>query len=140
MTYGTDDVQQILQRALTRQQQGEFSREQLVEMATELGISPETLQAAEQDWLANRDQEKERQAFNTYLRKSFKAHLIPYLAVNTFLILINLTTSPGYLWAVYPILGWGLGLFFHGWGAYHTEGPAYEKMFQKWCKLRAKYG
>ena len=135
-TYRSEDVQQILQRAMAHKQEGEFSREQLLEMASELGISPDILQAAEQEWLAQREGVRERQAFNTYQRRAFRAHLIPYLAVNTFLILLNLLTSPSRFWAIYPLLGWGLGLALHGWSAYQTEGENYEKAFQVWRQHR----
>lgn len=138
-SYRSEDVQQILQRALTRQQEAEFSQEQLVEMAAELGIAPDTLQQAEQEWLAQQGEVQERREFNAYLRRSFKANLVTYLAVCTFLVLINLFSSPGSAWAQYPILGWGLGLFFQGRGAYHPEGLVYEKMLQKWRKKRLKY-
>jgi hypothetical protein len=131
-SYRNEDVQQILQRALARQQEGEFSRQQLEEMATELGIAPEALQAAEQEWLRQRGEESDRRKFDAYRRRAFKAHLIPYLAVNTFLILLNLVTTPGNFWAIYPLLGWGLGLFFQGWRTFQTEGETYEQDFQQW--------
>lgn len=134
MSYSSEDVQQILQRALTRKQTDSFSRDQLLEMASELGISTDVLQAAELEWQSNRDQEHERKAFNAFRRRAFKAHLIPFLAVNTFLIVLNLITSPGYFWAIFPLLGWGLGLFFHGWSAYQTEGEAYEQAYEQWKK------
>jgi hypothetical protein len=140
MSYTSDDVQQILQRALMRKQDGQFSRDQLVEMASELGITPDVLQEAEQEWQLNRGEEHDRRSFNAFRRRAFKAHLIPYLAVNTFLILINLVTSPGYFWAIFPILGWGLGLFFHGWSAYQTEGAVYERAFQLWKKGKSAFG
>jgi hypothetical protein len=136
MSYSSEDVQQILQRALMRKETDTFSRDQLLEMASELGISADVLQAAELDWQSNRDELQERKSFNAFRRRAFKAHWIPYLAVNTFLILINLVTSPGYFWAIFPLLGWGLGLFFHGWSAYQTEGEAYEQAFEQWKKWK----
>lgn len=39
-------------------------------------------------------------------------HATVYLAVNLFLVL--LAASRGHTWAVYPLLGWGLGLLIHG--------------------------
>lgn len=47
-------------------------------------------------------------------------HLFVYLAVNAFLIAINLTTSPETLWSIWPLLGWGLGLAAHAWLAYRV--------------------
>jgi uncharacterized RDD family membrane protein YckC len=57
----------------------------------------------------------------TYLRakrrvqeiKDFYAHLIVYIIVNAVLVLINLLVTPGFLWFLFPLIGWGIGLFFH---------------------------
>ena len=140
MRYHSDEVEQILQRALTLQQENTVSREQLAEMATELGISPENLAFAEQEWLAQRQEEQERQAYNTVRRRRFRSHLVPFLAVNTFLSLINTLTGVNHFWAVYPLLGWGLGLFFHGWNAYKTEGEGYDRQFQRWRQRQQPKG
>ena len=39
-------------------------------------------------------------------------HATVYVLVNLFLVL--LATSRGQSWAMYPLLGWGLGLLIHG--------------------------
>lgn len=46
-------------------------------------------------------------------RVRFYNHLYIYVGVNAFLIFINLITSPFNWWFPFPLLGWGLGLFFH---------------------------
>ncbi len=43
----------------------------------------------------------------------FYKHLAVYLAVNTLLIVINLLTSPGSYWAIWPLLGWGIAIVIH---------------------------
>jgi hypothetical protein len=48
----------------------------------------------------------------------FYTHLAVYFLVNGILIIINLTQSPGELWFYWPLLGWGIGVFFHGMGVY----------------------
>lgn len=113
MTYSSDDVQKILQLAMKRKQEESFSRKQLSEMATELGISAELLKTAEQEWLTQAKASAEQQARRKILRRGFKAHLISFLAVNAFLVILNLTTTPRDFWAIYPLSGWGLGLFMH---------------------------
>lgn len=40
----------------------------------------------------------------------FFKHLRTYLAMSIFFVLLNIVTSAGYFWAIYPILGWGLGI------------------------------
>ncbi len=47
-------------------------------------------------------------------------HLFVYLSVNTFLIVLNITTSPETLWSIWPLLGWGLGLAAHAWLVYRA--------------------
>lgn len=47
-------------------------------------------------------------------KAGFGYHLTAYLAVNIVLLWINFDTSPGYIWAKWPIVGWGIGLAFHG--------------------------
>ncbi len=121
MTYDSEDVEKILQIALARKHKGEFSREQLLEMAAELGISPNVLEKTEQKWLIQQKQERSQRRFNTSRRRSFWGHLVSYLAVNLFLIVLNLITSPSYFWAIFPLLGWGLGLFFHWWSVYQSK-------------------
>jgi hypothetical protein len=46
-------------------------------------------------------------------RVKFYNHLYIYVGVNGFLIVINLISSPFNWWFPFPLLGWGLGLFFH---------------------------
>jgi len=46
-------------------------------------------------------------------RVKFYNHLYIYMGVNAFLIVINLISSPFNWWFPFPLLGWGLGLFFH---------------------------
>ncbi len=46
--------------------------------------------------------------------REFYQHLIVYLAVNAFLVVINLLTSPEHLWFYWPLFGWGIGLAIHG--------------------------
>lgn len=128
MRYSSEDVQQILQQAMATQNEG-FSQEQLQEMANEAGITPEILKATEREWLAQRETSRKQQESMMRRQRGFTAHLIPYLAVNAFLIVLNLATTPRYFWAIFPISGWGLGLFFHGWAAYRVPPKPTEKAF-----------
>lgn len=45
--------------------------------------------------------------------KGFYIHLGVYALINLFLIVLNLITSPVYFWAIWPLLGWGVGLGAH---------------------------
>ncbi|UTJ05432.1 helix-turn-helix domain-containing protein [Arcobacter roscoffensis] len=45
--------------------------------------------------------------------------LVIFLFVNTFLIIINLITNPEVLWFIYPLLGWGIPLFYKRYKKYY---------------------
>ena len=48
-------------------------------------------------------------------RRDFGAHLVSYLMVNAFLILVWAVTGAGYFWPIWVIGGWGVGLALHAW-------------------------
>jgi hypothetical protein len=48
----------------------------------------------------------------------FFIHLGVYIAVNIVLVAVNLGTAPGYIWFKWPMLGWGIGLAFHGFAVF----------------------
>ena len=58
---------------------------------------------------------EEREAME-YVRdiQGFYSHLAQYVVVMVLLIGINLWTSPGFFWAIFPAIGWGLGVAVHG--------------------------
>jgi hypothetical protein len=68
----------------------------------------------------------------------FYIHLAVYVGVNILLIIINLVTSPQYIWFKWPLLGWGIGLFFHGMSVFVLSGKKLkgikEKMIEKEMK------
>lgn len=56
----------------------------------------------------------------------FKIHLTFYLAVNFILFLIwlfiGLFADAGWFpWFLFPLVGWGIGVFFHSWGVYRGD-------------------
>lgn len=54
--------------------------------------------------------------------KDYYGHLAVYLLVNSFLMALNLLTSPGDLWFLYPLLGWGIGLASHTFAVFGVPG------------------
>ena len=52
--------------------------------------------------------------------KEFYSHLASYLVVIPVLIFINLYFSPKHIWFYWPMLGWGIGLFFHALGVFNV--------------------
>lgn len=135
-SYHQEDIQQILNLAIARQVNdgGEFSREQLVEIAVELGISTDTLLAAEQEWLVQQEQRQKHYAFNFHRRSQLKKHFGKYLIINSFLVGLNLLSAGVVSWSLYILLFWGLGLGLSAWNTYQLQGEEYERAFQKWYR------
>lgn len=44
---------------------------------------------------------------------AFYIHLAAYIGVNALLGLINLMTTPGAWWVLWPVMGWGFALLIH---------------------------
>lgn len=53
-------------------------------------------------------------------RMGWYVHALVFVVVNSALALLSFST--GHHWAVYPALGWGLGLMLHGLGAWLSLG------------------
>lgn len=84
----------------------------------------------------NSEQQKDDQLWQiAKARVGFKWSLLSYLVVNTMLILIWFLSSgiDSYFWPVWPLLGWGVGLAFQYFNAYHgnnfiNAANEYEKL------------
>jgi len=44
----------------------------------------------------------------------FFVHAVVYVAVMVLLAVINMFTSPGTIWFIWPLIGWGLAVALHG--------------------------
>jgi hypothetical protein len=73
------------------------------------------------------------------MKLAFRSHLMAYVIVNAGLVAINLITSSDYFWAIWPMLGWGIGLAAHGVTVYMDgEGMRDRLIEQELEKLRRK--
>jgi len=79
----------------------------------------------------NNPEREEAEAFR-HVRKlrGFYIHLMQYALVIPFLWVINVSTYPHYLWAIWPTLGWGLGLVLNAIRVFRPAGflgPQWER-------------
>jgi len=51
--------------------------------------------------------------------KGFYGHLSSFVMVILFFAFINLFFSPKHIWFYWPMMGWGIGLFFHAIGVFN---------------------
>jgi hypothetical protein len=55
-------------------------------------------------------------------RRDFHGHVLIYLLVNAFLVVIWAVTSPGgFFWPVFILVGWGIGVVMNAWDVYFAE-------------------
>ncbi len=65
---------------------------------------------------------RERAVKRLKKRRDFYAHVLVYLLVNAFLVVIWwVTTSGGFFWPVFPIVGWGIAVVMNAWDVYFSE-------------------
>ncbi|MBP0016668.1 MAG: 2TM domain-containing protein [Cyanobacteria bacterium SBLK] len=132
-TYQQEEIQQILQIAIARQTESdELTEAQLQEMASDLGISPASLQEAQQEWLQQQIQQTKRQAFNLYRQERFRQKTVTYAILGGFLVAFDLIGGGGMSWSRYAILISGLFIALSAWKTFQTRGEAYERDFTRW--------
>lgn len=72
--------------------------------------------------------------------KSFYWNLISYGVVNAFLLFIDLSDNGSWDWSFWPMLGWGIGIIFHGievFGFFNSHNWK-ERMIQKELERRKR--
>ena len=134
-----EDVDEILKLALRKQGVGdEDLRARLLASAEELGISESALAQAEEEYLANRADQQEFAEFKYRQKREFGQHFLSYLVTNAMLVAINIFTSGSVTWAVWPILGWGIGLVFHAWGALNSDSESFQEEFEAFRRKKQR--
>jgi uncharacterized membrane protein len=55
----------------------------------------------------------ERELMREDGRRGFMIDAVLYVIVNAVLVTVNLLVVPEFLWFIFPLVGWGIGLTFH---------------------------
>ncbi|MEO1714653.1 MAG: 2TM domain-containing protein, partial [Bacteroidota bacterium] len=79
-------------------------------------------------------------------KKEFYGNFISWSVFSVFLLIFNLIVSPEFLWAFFGIVGWGIGVLFHGLDAFgylgkHTrwEEKAIHKEMERMARRRNQH-
>ena len=59
--------------------------------------------------------ERERARRRVQDRRDFSTHLVAFVVVNSFLVLLWAITGAGYFWPVWVMVPWGIGIVLHAW-------------------------
>jgi hypothetical protein len=141
--YSQEDVREILDIAMSDRStlDPDLSHPQLLEIAQELGISPESIELAKSQWLSQQQVIKKHQDFDLYRRSKLQDRLGKYAIVNACLIPINFFTGFGIPWSLYVLTSWGIvrgvaawRVFFQHQGYAYVRGASLKenRAFQKW--------
>jgi transcriptional regulator with XRE-family HTH domain len=136
-SYSQEDVQQILNIALAEYPHSdtELSYKQLLEIADELRISPDTLKLAETSWLTKQSSTEKFKEFELHRRSKFQDRLGRYFVVNTCLVTFNLLVAGGLAipWSLWILSIWSIPFGLSAWKfLYQRQGQAYERAFKNW--------
>ncbi len=62
---------------------------------------------------------RDRAVMQLKKRRDFYGHLLVYVLVNTFLVVIwAVVDAHGFFWPVFPIVGWGIGVVMNAWDVF----------------------
>ena len=128
------DVEQILKLAVRTAgfSDEEALRQRLHAAGAELGLTDAQIEAAEEKYKVEKAELQERAEFEAYAVKEFWEHFWAYLIVNAGLIAFDLFRDGQLSWAMWPLIGWGIGLAFHAYSIYFPSKEGYEEEYVKW--------
>ncbi|MBI2382814.1 MAG: 2TM domain-containing protein [Gammaproteobacteria bacterium] len=80
---------------------------------------------------ANPTEQQEREAFRLVRKlRGFYVHLFQYVIITLALLAVNLIVAPRYMWALWVMGGWGLGVLIHASRVFRPDwflGPRWER-------------
>lgn len=112
-------IREATSHMLATGEERQLTKEELVAMARELGVSESALEQA----LVTRARRQQQERRWRYARLGLAAHGASYALVTGGLVLIDYMSGPNW-WVQWPALGWGMGL------AFHTLGMSLARLFK----------
>ena len=78
---------------------------------------------------------RERAVKRLKAKRDFAGHLLAYVTVNAMLVGIWYVTGAHFFWPIFPIMGWGIGVFFNAYDVY-SPPPGPERVQAEMERLR----
>ena len=69
-------------------------------------------------------------------KRDFKTHVLMYVTVNAFLVVIWAISDSGFFWPIFPILGWGIGVIANAWDVYGRKPISEDEIRREVDRLR----
>jgi hypothetical protein len=90
------------------------------------------------DESSRQDVLRERAIKRLKKRRDFSGHLLVFVLVNAFFVVIWAMTNPdGFFWPVFPIVGWGIGVVLNAWDVYRNDEFDEEQIRREIERLQA---
>ncbi|MFP6597288.1 MAG: 2TM domain-containing protein [Candidatus Hydrogenedentota bacterium] len=128
--YTEEEVSRLIKRALQGESHSDtISHEELMDIADKSGVTPSAMRAILDDEENSYELEDAKRRWLKRHHEDFHNHLRSYVIVNGALICMNLMSTGfrGYFWALWPIMGWGIGLLFHASDTYFVSEERIER-------------
>lgn len=131
--YTQEEMELVLQRALSQKSQsGDISREQLIEVGKELGLTEQDLERAAADELHYGGLEEARDEVLEKKKQGWKEHLLWYVGANSITMGLNFMQEDGrFTWALFILLGWGVGMASHTISTFFPDKKKLDKAARK---------
>ena len=138
--YSDEEVQGILKHAVALQTKS-FTREQLEEMADELGITTELLELAEEAWFKENKEQEVRQEFITSRQQRSRKNLtILSTVLGVTMMMVFIAIAFDLIWLTFVGIFFTIMLLFVGLGEGHRayqayfvlEGDEFDEQFDDW--------
>lgn len=82
---------------------------------------------------------RERAVKRLKKRREFSQHLLVYVLVNAFLVVIwALTGIHEFFWPVFPIVGWGIAVVLNAWDVYRNDEFTEEQIRHEMERLQGQ--
>ena len=102
-----------------------------------LSVPPSALQS---DPLLREDMLRARAVRRLKKQRDFRVHLLVYLLVNAFLVVIWAMSWPVggaiFFWPIFPIVGWGIGVAVSGYDAYGRDTLTEDRIQREMNRLQ----
>ena len=136
--YTHEDGEEVLKRAIAIDALETNAKDVVRRTAAELGLSEAAVERAEAEYFKEKSHREELEQFAADQRGSFFKHLGTYLIINAFLVGMNLLSDGKVDWAIYPLLGWGIGVALHAMSVFNRRTEDFEKEFEIWKRMRRR--
>jgi hypothetical protein len=93
------------------------TRVEEVTSMTQFSVPP----AAPETPIAPDEALRERALRHLKKKRDFYGHLLVYLAVNGFLVVVWSMTSAGFFWPAFPMAAWGIGVVMNAWDVWQRD-------------------